>query len=1009
MFKIVINPIEFENSIDLTPYVAIPLNMSYRLDESLDTFSITARNMPSEYNKPFRPFTTAYFFADDTQTDYEIFYISSDEVSRNIITNTYTHNIIFIEETKILERVMCDTRMFTQPKNLGTNARQPMLEFNDSAFYPITLDNYTSYLTLDKVTLPPATQNTSITIYSPAYLMTDLFVSIYNNALEENPSLSYVSVSFDLINDLGNVIQNIYSLKDVPRNALTYTTPTFELSANSTYKITYDFYIRRRERNAIYTYSATVTQTFVTVFNPKPEYTLYDVCQSILDTCRCRLENEQNQFSIANVPDTSKDYITTSFLQNTLSPEFTFAKSTLWEVFSIIGGYLNAIPKLINNQLYFEKMNKNGKSLLDTSYFNTYLIGEISSWSNEQYCNTIESDVDNLVDNENSFEGSLSEPNTQYFQTLRAESGTVQVTTDNSCFIRTDYPIAKIIKVECGYLPDGTYVGDITDYVYEQAEYNAYTGYSIQYPSKAMALTWTYGQHNITGLTFKAEQAWASAFGLELFNNYAIINIISNLTGKSVDVIKQAFTNAYDMRFLQFRVTYIPMIDARIKQHKSSINDNFGYDNIIQYTQKANIISSQHYGENIKGTVNRFGNDEIIYNLLIPINRWIEQYKELGYYWQDTRYVISQIDLSYYDNVVKLDLHLSKNFNRYSQYVGIDNQFRMYEVSERQAVQRDIVYEEYIAISYDNTLNDIVGNSSNIVRSYCLQNILNSFVDNNTGLNVDSAIISTYDANNSVIAQNIILPVVSIGVGNALYFKFKFNDNYSAGDRVVPQLVNGVLFDEQVYVPYSDYYGAIQSMSINIGRTIAGNLDFNSSYNTGNSLPANTTIQNNILFNFSTNNKVLIEKTGSEIITFSTQINFVGDDTQNIIIGSGITHTNSLVSNQANNYRVYVLPYKLNSNVLYIDTTNLTPLDDVGFSANDITIDTIGGAIIGRITKTYTYSGSSGISMQSWAIIDKNTGYFILGRNMYITNGTEITFPNFYPARTLKYKRSENN
>lgn len=1003
MFKILIDPVEFENTIDLTPYVPIPLNMSGRLDESLDYFSVSARNMPSEYNKPFRPFTWARFFYDDTQTDFEIFYISSDEVTRNIATNTYTHNITFIEETKILERVMCDTRMFTQPRATDTIARLPLATFEDINGQDNLLNysNYTDYVIARSIItrVPPIWADNTFGMASPAYIMTNEFIDIYNNGNIDKG----VSASFDLIDNYGNVIQNLYSVTTEGYSPLTYETQIISLNDKSLYRVHYHFFTRSSSTSF---YAVDLTQTFMTNFGVEDEpYTLYDVCQSILDTCTCRLENETNQFSIANVSDASADYIPVSFLQNTISPEFTFAKSTLWEVFRIIGGYMNAIPKLIYGELYFEKMNKTSRSLIGNNY-EQWLIGETSSWSNEQYCNTIESDVDNLVDNENVNEGSISEPNAQYYRTLRAESGTVQVTTDNSCFIKTDYPIAKIIKVECGYLPDNeTLVGDITDYVYEQAEYNAYTGYSVSYPSKAMALTWTYGEHNITGLTFKAEQAWANAFGLDLFNNYAIINIISNVTGKPVDILKQAFTNAYDMRYLQFRVTYIPMIDVRVRQHKSSINDNFEYNNIIQYNQNANIISSEHYGENIKGAVNRFGNDEIVYNMLIPKSQWSEQNKRLGVKWLDTNYIISQIDVSYYDDVVRLDVHLSKNFNRYSQYVGIDNQFRMYEVSERQAVERDVIYEEYIAVTYDDTL-DYVGNQANIVGQNCLSNILNSFVNDNVGQNIDSAILTTCDKNNDTIASNIILPVVSLGIGNALYFRFRFNDNYSAGDRVVPQLVDGVLYDEQVYVPYSDYYGKIHSMAVSMGRTATpSNLNFDNSYLIGNSLPQNLNIQNNNLLNFATSNKVVLEKTGSEIITFSTQINFVSDDTQDLIIGSGITHTNSLTSNQTNNYRVYVLPYKLNSNTLYIDVSNLTPLDDIGFSSSDISV-TAETVVKGSITKTYTYSGTVGLS---WAIVDKNTRYFILGRNMSITNGTIITFPNFYPCRTLKYKRSNDN
>ena len=51
--------------------------------------------------------------------------------------------------------------------------------------------------------------------------------------------------------------------------------------------------------------------------------------------------------------------------------------------------------------------------------------------------------------------------------------------------------------------------------------------------------------------------------------------------------------------------------------------------------------------------------------------------------------------------IKKYSLGLSKDFNRWNEYVGIDNNQRFYEISEKQAIERYVNYEDYLVISDD--------------------------------------------------------------------------------------------------------------------------------------------------------------------------------------------------------------------------------------------------------------------------------------------------------------------
>ena len=1024
-FKLIINDQE-HGDIDITPYIPQPFTIDKKLDESLDLISTSARNTPIDFAiRPFTQATISYFDGSDKSS---IWYVAEDTLERNIQTNTYNHTISLIEETKILERYILPTRMFSQPLNL--------------AFQEPT----SPIITLWQTDIP-----------SPVKYYFGDYIDIYNNEywiplLIRVDNDTYRFTPYSAINYLTDLGKNEFSVATM---TITYTLQSGETQTNSvTWNLTTDTptlptYTPQVQNipSMHIDYSIKFLQEGLTgefrfdvqfIYAQLPSmYTIYDVCQRLLNSAECLLESETPKFSIGNANTdlqylqgyNSNNYISIAELQDKISPEFTFNRNTLWEAFSIIGGYLNSIPKLINNKIFFQKTENNSyTSQLSTNEYQQYLIADSNSYSNEQYCSTLDTYVDNLIDIENSLESSITEPFEYGYKTLRNESGVVQVTTDGSSFIKTTYPIAKIISVECGYLPNGTYVGDITNYVVEEAQYNAYSAFSDEQPNKATLIKYTYGEPNITGLTFKAEEAWANAFGLDLFNNYAIINIISRVTGQPINIIQQAFTNIYDMRFLQFRVKYIPIFSGRIRQSKQTIADNVNRS-LITYNPNTNQVNGTYYGENLKGIVSRLGNVEVVKSYAMPISAFNGWLSEVGVYWETMpNYVVAETITSIYNDIVRIDVHLSKNFNRYNQFVGINTHLRQYEVSEKQIVEREDVYEEYLVVSYDSDTTQLPFVDYQIIEGayknytmigaeqYGMSRFISSF---DSGYipqpQIDSVLVQTYDtAGNEIIVGNqeygVILPAISVGFGNSIYLKFKFEDNYSAGDYVTPTVVDNVLFDQQNYVPYSDYFGNIEYMKLSfissINSVITG---FDNAYNYGNKIPIFDTNYIDSYYPIVTtgdNHRILLQKTTNEQISFVYQLNFIADEQYNLVIGSGLSKTNNITSTSTNNYKLFILNRKLSGLDLFIDTSSLTPVDNIGFSSSDTEVDYFGSGDnlewYAKITKTFT-ANADGLS---WAIIDTNTNYFILGRNINISIGDTITMPNFYPVRKLKFKQS---
>lgn len=1010
--------------VDITPYLPQPAILGFKLDESLDLAHTSIKNTPFE--KAFTPLSAVTIYLDDNTPQY--FVMAEDVISDNFYNGTYDHDLNFIEETKILERKVSDTKTYTQPLNNDLRAviepTKPIPEIITNTMIipviPFTNNGITSK-TQAVYTIPYDT-NSTITCKAPSYYF-DLPSAQVRDIINVSTQFTITFMSYT------GQRQVLYDQTDTGNLLLgEYTTQTTDYVINASARGTYILHYKTQATKSIPTprtgrLEFTVTLTCIPTSEIEDlvidDYTIWDACDILLKTYETIRVDETQDLTLYEGSTITADpyYYTKAELQAIRAPEFTFTKMTLWEAFSIIGQKIHAIPKLENGVVKFQRLDVPKYAVLaDPSIEAKYLMSQSGSWSNEQFCSEIDTNVDNLVDVDNIAEGSITEPFSDIYQTPRAESGNIQLTTED-CFIRTRLPIERIIKIELGRLPNGAYggnpVGDITKYVMEIAEYNALSSYTTTFPSKAMALTYTYGERNITGLTFRAENVWANVFNLPIFNNYAIWNIISDKTGIGVDVIKQLFTDVYDLKYLQFKITYIPRISGRVKQSKTYVND-IATKSTITVNQQANVVSNEYFGESIKGIVARYGNPEIQKVFYLPRNdTGIARIPKIGEKWGKNvsnfnvtgkGYIVSEVNTEWYYDFIKVEVHLSKNFNRYNQYVGADNTLRKYEVSEKQAYEREPIYQEYLVLSYDNNPLTFSSPSASLIQSDGLSQIMNSFIYNHTGNPIDRILVQGYTEDNDPISAKYTLPIVALGVGNSMYYKFNYADNYSAGDSTVPAISSNITYTLQQLNPYSDYWGRIAKLRFDLGNGTNEDYDFETSYNIGNALPnyqlniGHYLMRTNVSEQAEADKAIQLYKDNREIINCDIALHFATDDRQ-IIIGSALARTNGTVSNQTTKYKLYILPNEISG---FMQTVDLTSATYVGnFDAGDITVDAVSNVWRGAITKTFTANDTG----SAWVLVDEDTNAFIMGRNMSIVSGyTEIAMPYIYAVRKIKYK-----
>lgn len=488
-----------------------------------------------------------------------------------------------------------------------------------------------------------------------------------------------------------------------------------------------------------------------------------------------------------------------------IAPEFAMTKSNLREQLQQIGGFIHAEPrlKIVDGKyiIVFDEYGKREYSPISKKRHITKVLKQ----SVNDFCTELDSTVDNLVNRLSYAKGAVVEPYNFGGKSLRAETTAMRI-NDSSAYIPTYLPIDDIVKLEIKAPTSAdnsswTDYINITDYVFEKADYDNMSSYDKTYPySKAFALYYTQGEKGVQGLFFKnpdvVSQAW--------FQNYAIINILQ-ACGANVDT-----SDNYRYPIISFRITYIPRYSARVRTSKQLIIP--GLPSTLAYNQGANLVETRYYGENLKGVVARLGNVEKTLTYKVGYLTDIPKAGQLF----DKNYYISAVEWEIFSSYFKVTIGLSKDFNRLSEYVGISSVNRMYQVSEKQAQARDSVFNEYLLI----TENKEAKSNASLATLY-IPFVLSEWFKSDSqftfnprpdfcevwGLTKGGQRVRDYD---------VVLPVCISEMGNSIAFSVNFQDNYSAGQKSTRVQIEAASTYWSDYVPYNDYYGRFYYLNFEI-------------------------------------------------------------------------------------------------------------------------------------------------------------------------------------------------
>lgn len=878
-----------------------PFTDGTSLDDTLDAGCINLSLSPrSERIRPFTPIRIIVS-QDGKEVDRIYRLVASTKRTKRTFAqstgNRYDLTINTIELTKLLERRFVGT--MTATKYLTS-------QYTDGAIKAASIKSGSAfdegYLIEKNYIMNPLAKGTS-------YVIPFFNWGIYNT--EQNPeglfatkfsSLHFVLNTMTVISPLGNEI-----IKETFYDGSTNTAKTIELSETGTYHIKYDGNIEQETTK--YDFHADYSLAVFEQIQTKTQPTITTVCQRLLSSGVTRRNGISNQEFELDA-DFAEQY------KEVGSPEFSFTNCTLWDALSQVGGFIHAIPRLVprskdDDTHYNVTFDKLGGS--DIAPYMPPLIYQDMTLDINEYCGTIASPAQNLCNTEDDTNGAITELGNDYI-TVRAEEGAIEINGDN-VIICTSMPIQKLVKLECGFIPGyengGKAVGDITAYAYEDAEYSVLSSYwGSAYPySKAWALRWKQGGNVIDGLSFKQEGKTSASTA---FGKTAIVNIIEAKTGVAVSLTDATQGQWY--RQLAFKVTYVPIVTARVEAIKPY--DTNETNNTLVYNQGANVAETSFYGEKMRGAIARLG--QAVEQRTYDIKTW-NGLPKVGQL-LDGKY-IATIDAQYDITRIRISVTLTKDFNQLSQFVGLNSNYRLYDISEKQSVERHIHYFDKIVLGHAKNEN---ATPMTIIKAVAdmMRRTFHPFGITNTPIDkVSVARVLPFSNGTAMEDRSVVLPVAAFPFGTSLCFSFSFFDNYGAGYQSSNDYDGEKNKATQRLVPYTDVYGEISELHFGLfaeGWTPTIDTQKDGSYAMlypqnkdykWNGETADEPLISTSLVGFTNpGGALIINKDSREKIDVTYQVHFCADE-DNIVVGAGLADFCQYVGNNVgtNTFNVYVI------------------------------------------------------------------------------------------------------
>jgi hypothetical protein len=464
-------------------------------------------------------------------------------------------------------------------------------------------------------------------------------------------------------------------------------------------------------------------------------------------------------------------------------PEMTFEKGkSLWDVMLELGRLIGGIPRLEKDlrTITFDRLSAIAYPIEGKNNYSpdtTELENIESQLSN--HTTSYASLISNMIPRD-SIEVF---PAGGGWTCGRSLSDTDTYIKRNTLAVVLDKPIFKLIDLQISNFDSGNPDAKVSliDFVYEKSLFQTLANDAY---NKGCALYWAKGDTRIYNIGIIPEATEAQAMWGLSGTQYVIQNILNKL----------GYTNLGDVNNYHYKAWFIPYSDARVITEKAQ-RSGLANDSSCNLNQENNTISDDTFGKSAQTQVERLGNNSITKTMRLPSIANAPAIGAIKTY-DGFDYFIDNETLTIGNNYVDATAEFSKNWNKINDRVGINSEYRQYEIYGSDWVDRDLSFSNYCYVStldYGTPAREMSSYMHTLVfegLSGSPRNALTSFyigcLDEDT---LSRLTYTTYTIKDQSIAKDEIpakvnglaIPAAYYTFRNSIMYTAAMKDNFSAG------------------------------------------------------------------------------------------------------------------------------------------------------------------------------------------------------------------------------------
>ena len=479
-------------------------------------------------------------------------------------------------------------------------------------------------------------------------------------------------------------------------------------------------------------------------------------------------------------------------LTNTIAPNLTFTQCNLYECLSQIFMYLDGYPVLTkDNVLDIRYFNDNNEKANELSPSDTKKV-----LSEDKYVNGFITDFQNAELN-----NVITYPSKKAYSSIQSSS--IGIVSDEKDYImRVDNPIYKLrsVKIYVNSFCFYEYVGITTkrknvlhitynsyiDIIDNVLPYDLYL--NLETSGAAYISTLDLYRENCLYWQQKTNEIKVGAtYKNFITTDYVMPNVILSSINKSfgTNVDKEEdympdpnFKNVKEQ--LKYQIEYETLTKGRLLI-EGNANKYEGAERLDIGSSASDIMK---LGLNLLGTSVKTG-----INTLVRTEKFSKYDNRIKvgslYYENGDRYIATQVDEAIIGDYVLSTIQYTKNFNKLSQFISIDQKKRFNEVDNSLTLRSEDVYKEYLYFSLDQPSSDLISDihfKSDFIKS-AIKETFKLNPTNETRIDFAGCETINLDGTSNATYGEVLLPIVQYGSGNALCFEMSYSSAINANSN----------------------------------------------------------------------------------------------------------------------------------------------------------------------------------------------------------------------------------